>query len=222
MSTSNFLAKMDGLGLPKMKKDELLRPEIAIVAGMKWSLLVRQSWRGVWGAMAVLLEGIDEKDPRRLKSVQAAARAEEWLKKEAPFCDAMFLYTESQLMWAALLANDPDLVRPWLEKRLPREVWDKIVECCEVFVERRREFSQEVDGGEVELCIRYGKDVEKGAAKEGDKEVHLAVKAIEVKEKEMREREREERERREVEKREKKKKREEERRRADDVFGGDL
>lgn len=217
-STNNFLSKVVKVGLPPMTREDLLQPEIGIVAGMKWSLLVRQSWRGIWGAMAVLWEGKNEPDEKRRISAERARAAEDWLKKEAPFCDAQFLYTESQLMWAALLGFDRELVEPWLKARLPDEVWEAINECCEVFVQKKRKFVAP-EGSDVPLVIRYGKEVEAVDAREADKAVHFTVKAIEVKEKEKREKEKEEQERKDAMKREAKKKREEERRRQDDVFG---
>lgn len=224
MSARQFVAKAGEMGLPPITGEELLRPEIGIVAGMRWSLMVKPAWRGLPGAQAVMLDARKDDKVYQSRTSEMLRKAEKWLKIEAPLCDAQFLYTESQMMWAALLGGDRELVEGWLKPRVPEEVWEAINECCEVFVEGKRVFERP-EGAEVELVIRYGRKVEGEtniSAKEADKAVQLAVKEIEEREKEKRAREKEEAAKKEAAKREAKKKREEDRMRADDVFGGAL
>ncbi|TGZ84286.1 hypothetical protein EX30DRAFT_338819 [Ascodesmis nigricans] len=213
-SISQFIRTAEEVGLSTTKK-ELQSPELMIAAGLRWSLTVRHPWRGLDGAMVVLIREFGDQEDARIR--KASQKARQWLTGDCFMTDAGFLYTPSQLLWAALWAQDQELIDRYMKGRFSDEVAEKIKECADVFVFGTRKIA-----GCEEEAIRWGGAVNEkelvSEAKVGDRMVHLARKELDQGRKRAEEealgREAEERERRK-----KKRKMEMEKMKADDVFG---
>lgn len=150
--------------LVSAKPEEILAAEYKVMQALRFTLDVRQPNRGLKGAYMELLNmeaGLPEarhkqemaalaapgKDARsqwkgaggvseRLQAAHAAAK--DLLDSPALLTDAYFLYTPSQLVFAALQLADPPLTRYYLENKLPvplptrPKILATIAECAEL------------------------------------------------------------------------------------------
>ena len=139
--------------LPNTKADDVLALEFILTQGLRFMFDIRHPFRALEGAvMEMLAVGKNNvpllpdgskaaAPPQRLEHriKEAHGKAREYLKISALLTDAYFHYTPPQIMMAALLIADSQLIEWYLESKFPpnaalikQKVFATILQCAEM------------------------------------------------------------------------------------------
>jgi cyclin H len=154
-----FVEKIKSVpGLNKVTADDVLAPEFILTQGLRFCFDVRHPHRGLKGfyleckvkaqlikdgtsqglhSSTAFLEGVDE----------GYALVKNTLNNAALLCDAYFLYTPSQILFAAWYLHNPRLIQDYFAEKLGQlpnapsqhKLWEVIKDCARLLKEKEEQ-----------------------------------------------------------------------------------
>jgi cyclin H len=155
---ATFVEKIKSVpGLNKVTADDVLAPEFILTQGLRFCFDVRHPHRGLKGfyleckVKAQMLKGTSTGSGASNEFLgdvdEGYALVKNTLNNAALLCDAYFLYTPSQILFAAWYLHKPDLTQNYLAQKLEshanappsHKLWEVIKDCARLLKEKEEQ-----------------------------------------------------------------------------------